>query len=226
MILKISGKIPQGEQLTVKVNSVEKTLDYAVGCVSFDLQESGNYEAEIIERPSKNELTWPGMIVYIITIFFRGLLNIFFMSVDGNWYRKIRPYIIRTSFTVTVDDSAVKMSEISFTYKPSSYNKELSDWDKPSLVYDPDLPHKTDFYPNLPDFKNQYVKYAKRLISVEAILFLTMLLFLIAGVYDKNVAVIVLMSLSIATSVFTTFLVARKHYKKYKSLLKSFTGER
>ncbi len=225
MLLKIHGKIPSDDCLSIKANGESKTLcrdtDNTVPVVSFTVDEKKQYEIEIEQELTASNRTPLWILIHVITIVIQGVFNIFLLNNDSEWYNNIKAYRLKAKLLVDMQQD----TDVYLTFTNSKYDKRTNEWSSPFFKADPNVVSHVDFVANPCDFGNHYFSYAKKVVSVLAVAILVMSLLLSIAVTHSNVAAIIITSVVITGLVIVAAAVCLSQHKQLRKAYDSFLAQ-
>lgn len=215
MLLNIHGQIPSDDCLSIKVNNETKTLcrdtNDAVPIVSFTLDEKKQYEIEIEQELTASNRTPLWILIHIITVIIQGVFNIFLLNNGSDWHNNIKAYRLRAKLLVDMQQD----TDVRLTFTNSRYDKRTNEWSSPIFKVEPNVVSEVDFVANPCNFGNQYFSYAKKVVSVLAVVLLVMGYI---AVTHSNVAAIIITSVVIIGLVMVAAAVCISQHKKLRKI--------
>lgn len=222
MLLNIYGEIPSDDCLSIKANGESKTLcrdtDNTIPVVSFTVDEKKQYRIEIEQELTASNKTPLWILIHVITIVIQGVFNIFLLNTDSEWYNNIKAYRLRAKLLVDMQQD----TDVCLTFTNSKYDKRTNEWSSPVFKAEPNVISDVDFVANPYDFCNQYFSYAKKVVSVLAVVILVMGLLLYIAVTHSNVVAIIITSVVIIGLVIVAAAVCISQLKKLRKTYDSF----
>lgn len=218
-VLVIKGIIPNEKRLKIKVDNQEKILDATNSSVCFSSLKSKTYHVYITEEkiPKPPEIIlW---VLYVLTMPIQGLIHVLLINNDRKWYKDISPYYIKK---IVLEINLNQTLELNLEYRLRGFDPILEKWDLPELSIIPYVNVNICLETDITIFKDQYLRFIRKVLSVFSIGFL--LLFFLLWIAIKNhillasvVVTIVLVMLALAT-----VFVVLYNYKVFCRLRDSF----
>ena len=221
MLLNIHGDIASDDCLSIRVNGEIKTLcretDDTIPIVSFTVDEKKQYEIKIEQELTTSNRTPLWILIHVITIVIQGVFNTFLLNTDSDWYNNIKAYRIRAKLLVDMQQD----TDVRLIFTNSRYDKRTNEWSLPIFTAEPNVVSDVDFVANPCDFGNQYFSYAKKVVSVLALVMLV-LGFLLYIVATRNLLASILISVILFGLIIVAAAVCISQHKKLRKIYNSF----
>lgn len=218
MTLKIHGKIPDDIELKVRLNNDVKELTSVLNNETFFVSEKGNYEIYIEQKALERRYNLLDIFLYIITIFFRGIIHMLLMDIESEWYKDVSAYCLNAKITVNVQDDV----EIHFKYHNSELDNDGKTWKLPCFNLEEHYDYDISYSKNPIDIKNKFLDYAKKFSSVVSVN-LCMFSYLLCVSFSNGIRSGILITIIILCAIILIWsLVIFHEYKRCKKLYRNF----
>lgn len=196
-----------------RINNVDNEANYELdrGEVSIVIKQ------EIPYRLNK----FLSLIIYILTMVFRGIFYIIMFASETDWYADIMPFRISVKCNIILKEDTV----LNLKYIPAEFNKKESTWTYPQLILEDADEMNIEYEPYLENFKYQFVCFCKRVLSISfvAAAFFAFLFYKSFG-WGVAIASVVISVILAAILIFIPFILIY-NYRKLLSLQAAFKNQ-
>ncbi len=218
MVLRIEGALPEGSNVYVSCGTETKLIDSIDRQVEFTIPDSSTVEVTIEQKSSTKNYSFAWILLFVLTFLIQGVFHILLMDIDSAWYKSVRAYNIKVTFSVP----ATGNMSIRFRLLETNYIEEDSIWKHPKFSMEPSIPFCIAFNANPQSISNEYASYMKRLISVAMVL-LFVFIFLLCVAASRGLILVTSMIIGLLLGELALlFWLILKEYRRYQTILNYF----
>ena len=218
MNLRIYMKDNLNIRFFIKIENETKVLDQLNPSVVFHIKENEKTNIYIEQEFSKKSMTITSILLFLLTAVLQGIGNVLLLNTETKWTDHIVPYRICSFFSIF----EYKSTELCLYYQKSKYSFVEKRWSLPKILLESLESIKTIYDPNYIDFKNQYFKFAKKIVSILTLLLVLLSFLLYQSIKYCLIAASVFVVLLILSSFIISLFILSKEFIKLKKLLKEF----
>jgi hypothetical protein len=204
---------------SIMFNGKKEIVDSFKQDVSFDFGSKQEYTIEIEQIMPKKINYLLSILLFAITCLIQGVFNILLMNTDSKWYSDINPYRIKAKYKIVLNAD----TSMVINYIKSSYN---GTWSAPILKINDIQILDIELFPMDIDFKKQYSRYVKKLISVLSVALVILSFLLGVSISSHNRFAIIFITALITAIMALVVGITICEYKRMKKLYNGFVSGR
>lgn len=209
MILQVQSNLDKCDAcFEVTVGNETKTIDSIDSKIHFDV-EIGTYVVNIKKVNKEINSKFLSIFLFLITMIFRGILNILFLNIESVSYLELDPFCTSAKVKIDINND----TQMKIYYSPSKFDHKKNIWTHPNVEVYPLTNVEVHCVADTGCFDKRYKDFVKNVISVIVIASIVFSFFLYQSIVLKKTVLCLFLFLTIVLILLIGLFVMKKQYK-------------
>lgn len=174
--LCITGSISH-DAVQFSLNGETKTVDPFSGKIHFSLEEGRTYRICFQQTTPRYIPRCAEILLDILFLPVRGVVNAITFHTEPGWEKDISAFRLSGYIDIHLRED----TEISFHWKPGTFDKMSNRFLPPQIFFSPDVVTERTVTPDVSEISKKHCLYLQNVLSVSTLLFALLLYLLFAG---------------------------------------------